>query len=64
MLIRKVMEFREAAKLVFELRTLKLIESLEDRKNVWRARRMFGGLDEGEVNILNLKVRLGADEAN
>jgi len=52
------MEFRKAAKLVFELRTEKLIESSGDRKNVWRARRMFGGPDEGEVNMLNLKVRL------
>ena len=64
MLIRKVMEFRKAAKLVFELRTEKLIESSEDGKNVWRARRMFGRPEEGEVNILNLKVRLRAEESN
>jgi len=38
-LIRKFMEFRKAAKLVFESRTEKRIESLEDRKNVRRARR-------------------------
>ena len=41
------MEFRKAAKLVFELRTEKLIESLEDRTNVQKARRMFGGPEEG-----------------
>ena len=58
------MEFRKAAKLVFEIRTEKLIESSEDRKNVQRATQMFGGPDEGEVNILNLKVRLCANEAN
>ena len=58
MQIRKVMEFRKAAKLVFELQTEKLIESSEDHRNVRRARRMFGGPDKGEVNILNLKVIL------
>ena len=58
MLIRKVMEFRKAAKLVFELRTEKLIESSEDRKNVWRANRMFSRPDEGEANILKFEVRL------
>ena len=58
------MEFRKAAKLVFELRTEKLIESSEESKNVGRARQMFGGPDKVEVNILNLKVRLRADEAN
>ena len=58
MLIRKVMESKKAAKLVFELRTEKLIESSEDRKNVRRARQMFRGPDKGEVNILNLKERL------
>ena len=58
MLIRKVMEFREAAKLVFELRTEKLIESSEDRTNVWKAKGRFGRPDKGEVNILNLRVRL------
>ena len=46
MLIRKVMEFRKAAKLVFELRTEKLIESSEDRTNVQKARRIFGGPEE------------------
>ena len=58
------MEFRKAAKIVFELQTEKLIESSEDHKNVRRARRMFGGPDEGKVNILNLRVRLRAEESN
>ena len=52
------MEFRKAAKLVFELRTEKLIKTLEDHRNFQKARQMFRGPDEGEVNILNLKVRL------
>jgi len=38
-LIGKVMEFRKAAKLLIELRTEKLIDSLEGHRNVWRARR-------------------------
>ena len=42
------MEFIKAAKLLIELRTVLSIQ---------RARRMFGGPDEGEVNILNLRVR-------
>ena len=36
--IRKVMEFRKTANLVFELRTEILIESTEDHRNVWKAR--------------------------
>ena len=52
------MEFRKAAKLVFELQTEKLMESSEDHRNVRKARQMFRGPDKGEVDILNLKVRL------
>ena len=58
MLIRKFMEFRKAAQLLLELQTEKLIESLEDHGNIRKARQMFKGPDEGEVNILNLTVRL------
>jgi len=53
------MEFRKAAKLLVELQTEKLIESLEDHGNVQRVIGMFGGPDEGEVNfLLNLRISL------
>ena len=52
------MEFRKAAKLVFELQTENLIKSSEDHRNVQKARQMFGGPDKCEVNIRDLKVRL------
>ena len=58
------MEFKKAAKLLVELQTEKLIEPLEDHSNVQKARRMFGGSDKGEVNILNLRVRLQTEELN
>ena len=49
------MEFRKAAKLVFELRTEKLIESSEDRANAQKARRMFGGPEEGSEGQTKVK---------
>ena len=49
------MEFRKAAKLVFELQTEKLIEFSEDRTNVQKARRMFGGPKEGSEGQTKVK---------
>lgn len=49
------MEFRKAAKLVFELRTEKLIEYSEGRMNVRKARRMFGGPEEGSEGQTKVK---------
>ena len=62
MLIRKVMEFRKAAKLVFELRSEKRIESSEDQTNVQKARRMFGGPEEGsegQTKVKRISLTLG-----
>ena len=51
-------KFVPQKKLLVELQPEKLIESSEDHRNARKARQMFGGPDEGEVNILNLKVSL------